>query len=113
MTFPPTLKAGDRVAIVASAKRLQSGIDEAIALLEDWGLQVEVGDHVFDESNLFAGTDSDKGGKKKRGPGPGRNKTKDLAAAAAYRKRKADTMDQLTETQSKRQADLVSFLTAS
>ena len=60
MQNPPFLKIGDNVAIVATAKRLQSGIDKGIDLIKNWGLNVQVGEHVFDESNLFAGSDLDR-----------------------------------------------------
>jgi len=58
MINPPYLKLGDEVAIVATAKRLQSDIENGVRLMKSWGLKVHVGEHVFDESNLFAGTDS-------------------------------------------------------
>ncbi len=60
MIRPPLLRKGDRVAIVASAKRLQSGIDKGISLLKDWGLEIVIGDHVHDKANLFAGRDEDR-----------------------------------------------------
>ncbi len=60
MQKPSFLNSGDSVAIVATAKRLQSGIEKGIDLLKSWGLNVNVGEHVFDESNLFAGSDSDR-----------------------------------------------------
>ena len=57
MQSPPYLKHGDKVSIVAPAKRLQSDIESAIQVLESWGLRVHVSEHLFEESNLFAGTD--------------------------------------------------------
>jgi muramoyltetrapeptide carboxypeptidase len=57
MQNPSFLKTGDNVAVVATAKRLQSGIEKGIDLIKSWGLNVIVGKHVFDESNLFAGSD--------------------------------------------------------
>ena len=47
---PPFLKAGDTVAIVAPSGILKNRNDEAeqaVALLESWGLHAVVGDHVF------------------------------------------------------------------
>lgn len=60
MQSPSFLKIGDNVAVVATAKRLQSGIEKGIDLIKSWGLTVHVGEHVFDESNLFAGSDLDR-----------------------------------------------------
>ncbi len=57
MITPPFLKSGDKVAIVAPAKRLQSGIEKAIEVLESWGLECQLGTHLQKQSNLFAGTD--------------------------------------------------------
>ena len=57
---PPYLKAGDTVAIVAPSgilKNRKAEIDKAKSLLESWGLQVLIGDHVFEQNNHFAGTD--------------------------------------------------------
>lgn len=57
MINPQFLKEGDEVVVLATAKRLQSSIDKGVQLLKEWGLKVHVSEHVFDESNLFAGPD--------------------------------------------------------
>ncbi len=60
---PPYLKAGDTVAIVAPAgilKNRKAEIDRAKALLKQWGLHTEVGKHVFNQGNHFAGTDDER-----------------------------------------------------
>ncbi|MFD0834621.1 LD-carboxypeptidase [Mariniflexile aquimaris] len=60
---PPYLKAGDTVAIVAPAGILKHRTDEiekAKKLLESWGLNTIVGNHVFNQNNHFAGTDSER-----------------------------------------------------
>jgi len=57
---PPYLKAGDTVAIVAPSGILKSRegeVQQAVALLKSWGLYAIVGDHVFSQSNHFAGDD--------------------------------------------------------
>jgi len=57
---PPYLKAGDTVAIVAPSGLLKNRtkeIDQAQALLKSWGLNVMVGQHVFEQAGHFAGTD--------------------------------------------------------
>ena len=61
MTTPNYLKAGDSVAIVAPSGVLNNRereVNQAKALLESWGLEVTIGQHVFSKDNHFAGTDS-------------------------------------------------------
>lgn len=55
---PPYLKKGDKIAIVCPARKLKKPIAAAIALLEDWGLQVVTGKSVSAEHYLFAGDDN-------------------------------------------------------
>ncbi|WP_431133352.1 S66 peptidase family protein [Psychroserpens mesophilus] len=60
---PPYLKTGDTVAIVAPAGILKNRTDEveqAVALLKSWDLNVVVGKHVFNQTNHFAGTDDER-----------------------------------------------------
>ena len=45
------------MAIVCPAKKLPKSIDAAIAILEDWGLEVVVGETVTASYNQFAGDD--------------------------------------------------------
>jgi len=54
---PAHLKKGDRIAIVCPAKKLPKSIDKAIAILQDWGIEVEVGETVSASYHQFAGTD--------------------------------------------------------
>lgn len=54
---PPYLKNNDKIAIVCPAKKLPKPIDKAIALLKEWGLQVEIGETVTASHHQFAGTD--------------------------------------------------------
>jgi len=54
---PPYLKKGDKIAIVCPAKKLPKPIDNAIALLKSWGLEVIIGDSVYASHHQFAGTD--------------------------------------------------------
>ncbi len=60
---PPYLKKGDTIAIVAPAGRLKNGqkeVEEAIKLVESWGLHVVLGAHVFEKNYHFAGTDDER-----------------------------------------------------
>jgi len=55
---PPYLQKGDRVAIVCPAKKLPKPMDDAVALLQSWGLEVVLGQTVTASHNQFAGNDS-------------------------------------------------------
>ncbi|MGB4397817.1 MAG: LD-carboxypeptidase [Daejeonella sp.] len=57
MTAPPYLNPGDTVAITCPAKSLPVPIDDAVALIESWGLKVVLGETVHSSWNQFAGTD--------------------------------------------------------
>ena len=59
--LPPHLNPGDRVRFVSPASTpdrelVANGVD----LLTGWGLQVELGDHVFDSLGYLAGADEDR-----------------------------------------------------
>ncbi|GCC51186.1 LD-carboxypeptidase [Chryseotalea sanaruensis] len=59
MIQPPALKQGDSVGIVAPARKIDSMlIDTAKAMLESWGLKVEIGQHIFvDDHSYFSASD--------------------------------------------------------
>lgn len=64
MIGPRALRPGDRVAVVAPAGPVDPVLlDRGVALLERWGLQVEVGKHVLDRHSrlrYLAGRDADR-----------------------------------------------------
>ncbi|GHU94870.1 peptidase S66 [Bacteroidia bacterium] len=54
----PFLHTGNKVGIVAPARKVSTeDVQPAIATLEGWGLQVVLGQHIFDQEHQFAGTD--------------------------------------------------------
>jgi muramoyltetrapeptide carboxypeptidase len=53
----PYLKKGDKVAITCPAKKLPMPMDDAIALLQSWGLEVVLGETVDASYHQFAGDD--------------------------------------------------------
>ena len=60
---PPILKKGDTVAIVAPAGILKNKvevIEKATKLLESWGLQVVLGENMFNDGKHFSGTDKER-----------------------------------------------------
>lgn len=58
MLIPEYLKNGDHVAVVATAKKVHAvNTQKGIEILKSWGLEVEVGKHVFECHQMFAGTD--------------------------------------------------------
>ena len=54
---PQPLKKGDKIAITCPAKKLPKPMDDAIALLQSWGLEVVLGDTVDASYHQFAGDD--------------------------------------------------------
>lgn len=63
MIRPPYLKAGDTVAIVATARKVSKfEIKPAIDLLKSWGLEVSPGKNLYKDQNQFAGSDEDRAG---------------------------------------------------
>jgi muramoyltetrapeptide carboxypeptidase len=57
---PPYLHKGDTVMIIAPAGIMKdtAKVDNGIALLKEWGLNVTLGKHLFDQNFHFAGTDA-------------------------------------------------------
>ncbi len=57
----PVLKEGDTVAIVAPAGVVKKeNIEEAIEILNQWGLNVILGKAVFNKSSVYAGSDQER-----------------------------------------------------
>src|SRR3984885_4122733 len=57
MVQPPYLKKGDKIAITCPAKKLPMPMNDAIALLQSWGLEVVLGETVNASYHQFAGDD--------------------------------------------------------
>lgn len=64
MITPAYLKQGDKIALVAPAKRMLPGeLEEAIALIENWGFVPVLGENIYKEYDLgylYAGTDEER-----------------------------------------------------
>lgn len=61
MITPPALKPGDKIAIVAPARKVSpSEMEMAISTFRSWGLQVVTGQHLFGENNQYSGTDEER-----------------------------------------------------
>ena len=61
MIKPKYLKSKDKITIVAPAGKIDKGIvDFAKDKLESWGLNVVLGEHVFNEHFQYAGTDEER-----------------------------------------------------
>jgi len=59
MIIPEFLSSGDKVGVVATAKKVNRGNTlQGIGILESWGLEVKIGKYVFHSFYQFAGTDS-------------------------------------------------------
>ncbi len=57
MIKPPPLKKGDKIAITCPAKKLDKTMDDAIKLIQSWGLEVVIGETLSTSYHQFAGTD--------------------------------------------------------
>lgn len=60
MRIPPSLQEGDKVAIVATAKRMEVDYQPALATLREWGLEPLMGKFPLEFNGYFAGTDEQK-----------------------------------------------------
>lgn len=61
MIIPPLLKKGDTILLIGTARaRSKEFIDPAIAILQQWGLRVELGENLFKRHHQFAGTDEER-----------------------------------------------------
>jgi muramoyltetrapeptide carboxypeptidase len=61
MTTPPYLKDGDKIGIVACARKVSfEELEPAIAVFKSWGLEVVLGSYLFSTYNQFAGTDQER-----------------------------------------------------
>lgn len=59
MIVPSYLKKGDRVAIIATARKVsKEEIQPAVAFFESYGLLVSLGKNLFESNNQYAGTDN-------------------------------------------------------
>lgn len=59
--YPNPLKSGDKIAIVASARKVRAeDIKPVYSLLENWGFNPVYGKNLFKEKNQFAGTDAER-----------------------------------------------------
>lgn len=55
---PPYLKKGDKIAILATARKIsKEEIEPAIVILKSWGLEVVLGKNLFKADHQYSGTD--------------------------------------------------------
>lgn len=58
MKTPSYIKKGDKIGIVSTARIIsKKEIYPAVKIFKEWGLEVVLGNHLFEEYNQFAGTD--------------------------------------------------------
>jgi len=58
MLTPPNLKPGDKIGIVAPARKVSlEEMQPAMDILRSWGFEVAKGMYLFEEDHQFAGTD--------------------------------------------------------
>lgn len=58
---PAYLKKGDKIAIVASARKITlEELQPAIAIFKSWGLEVILSSNLFNSDNQYSGTDAER-----------------------------------------------------
>ena len=61
MQPPSSLKKGDKIAIVASARKVsREELQPAIELFKSWGLEVILSKNLFNQENQYAGSDNER-----------------------------------------------------
>jgi muramoyltetrapeptide carboxypeptidase len=61
MISPPCLVPGDKIGIVATARKVTpSEMEPALALFRSWGFQPVTGPHLFGAENQFSGSDAER-----------------------------------------------------
>lgn len=59
--LPPALKKGDKIGLVAPARKIHlKEISEAIQVFNSWGLEVICAPNLFGDSDQFSGTDAER-----------------------------------------------------
>lgn len=59
MITPKNLKSGDKIGIIAPARKIEMcEIEASINVFKRWGLKVKLGKNIFTQRNQFAGTDA-------------------------------------------------------
>jgi muramoyltetrapeptide carboxypeptidase len=61
MIQPPFINPADKVAIITTARKVNAtDLKPAIDILENWGLEVVLGEHIYKEYHQFGGTDAER-----------------------------------------------------
>jgi muramoyltetrapeptide carboxypeptidase len=61
MIVPPLLKQGDKAIIIAPSGIVPAkGVSKAIETLENWGLNVALGNELYSSHSVFAGSDAER-----------------------------------------------------
>lgn len=62
MISPPSLKLGDTIGIISTARKINlEELQPAIKLFEEWGLKVKLGENLFKSDHQFCGNDAERG----------------------------------------------------
>ncbi|MCB0380267.1 MAG: LD-carboxypeptidase [Flavobacteriales bacterium] len=57
MEKPPSLKKGDKIAIISTARKIfKIELEPAVAIIKSWGLEPVFGKNLFNENHQFSGT---------------------------------------------------------
>jgi muramoyltetrapeptide carboxypeptidase len=57
MEKPPSLKKGDKIAIISTARKISKiELEPAVSIIKSWGLESVFGKNLFNENHQFSGT---------------------------------------------------------
>ncbi|MFT6828419.1 MAG: muramoyltetrapeptide carboxypeptidase [Roseivirga sp.] len=57
MRIPQVLQKGDKIALIAPAKKIESNLEPSLEIIKSWGIEPILGENVLETNNYFAGTD--------------------------------------------------------
>jgi muramoyltetrapeptide carboxypeptidase len=61
MTSPAYLKKGDKIGVIAPARKISKAeLEYAVGLFNSWGLEVVFGKNLFNEEHQFSGSDEER-----------------------------------------------------
>ena len=57
MITPEKLKIGDKIGIISTARKISlEELNSAIKIIENWGIEIVLGENLFKDNNQFSGT---------------------------------------------------------
>ena len=59
--IPPYLKEGDKIGLISTARKISKDeLHQGIKLIESWGLEIVLGEHLFNSHHQFSAKDDER-----------------------------------------------------